>query len=83
MMRCLSGQHILRRECNDRGLAFLARFNQLFGNVTGDFQGFGDRPTLGNESRNVMGCGEVEAFGEFFDLEGGDLFHGWSGADGV
>jgi hypothetical protein len=57
-------------------LAFLARFNQLFGHVAGDFQGFGDRAALGNESGNIMGCGEVKAFGEFFDLEGRDLFHG-------
>jgi hypothetical protein len=41
-----------------------------------DFQGFSNRAALGNESGNVVGCDQVEAFGEFLDLEGGDLFHG-------
>ena len=49
-------------------VVFPARLNQFSRDIAGDFESLRDRAPLGDEALQFMGRRQINAFGEFFDL---------------
>lgn len=58
-----------------RAVAFATSFDELAGNVAGNFKGFSDGTTLGDEARKLFGCRKIDAFRQQFDVNLKGKFH--------